>query len=61
MEVKKAKVHTTGSSLTITLPDKFVKEHNIRKGDEIAVIFDSFLQIVPHNLLEDTEPKLKEK
>jgi len=56
MEVKKAKVHTTGSSLIITLPNKFVKEHNIRKGDEIAVIFDSFLQIVPHSL-----PKEKEK
>ena len=48
IKTKIGKAHRVGGSLMVTLPDDFVKEHNIKSGDEVVVAFDSFLQIVPH-------------
>lgn len=45
--IGKRKVTRTGCSLTITLPDKFVKQHGIKQGDRIVVEYDRFLKVIP--------------
>ena len=45
--VVKRKVFGIGGSLAITLPAEFVKLHNIKDGDEIPVLANHILKVVP--------------
>lgn len=57
MEARIAKVHTNGASLIIILPQKFVRRHGIKKGDEVGILYDGFLQVIPHKDLANEEKK----
>ena len=48
LKVKKRKVTRTGTSLTITLPPEFVKAYDIQQGDEVGVLADHWLQVIPY-------------
>ena len=50
--VKKRKVTRTGSSLTVTLPEEFVKAYDLQAGDEVAVVADHWLQVVPYKRID---------
>ena len=45
--VIKRKVHKIGGSLMIALPAEFVQAHGIKEGDELPVLADHILKIVP--------------
>lgn len=45
--VEKRKVHRMGGSLMIVLPPGFTRAHNIQEGDELPVLADHILKIVP--------------
>jgi len=51
MELRKSRVHRVGDSLMITLPDSFVKEHGIKKGEVMVVVHNGFLQAIPVNAI----------
>lgn len=34
-------------SLFISLPKSFTKKHGIKKGDDLAVVSDSILKVIP--------------
>ena len=53
MQQKKGKVHGIGSSLLITLPREFVKENKIKKGDEVGILADHWLQVVPFRRVDE--------
>jgi len=36
-----------GNSLAVTLPPRFVEEHNLREGDEVGVVADHILKLIP--------------
>jgi bifunctional DNA-binding transcriptional regulator/antitoxin component of YhaV-PrlF toxin-antitoxin module len=36
-----------GDSLCITLPKSFTDKHGIKKGDDLAVVSDSILKVIP--------------
>ena len=46
------KVHQISGSLLITLPRDFVKQHNIKKGDEVGLLCDHWLQVVPFKRID---------
>ena len=41
------KVIRLGGSLVITLPNEFVKAHNIEKGDDLPWAADHIMKIIP--------------
>jgi antitoxin component of MazEF toxin-antitoxin module len=53
------KVFKIGDSLAITLPPEFIKEHGIKVGDKLEVIFNSFLTAKPMKK-EELEKEMKE-
>ena len=44
---KAAKVHRVGGSLMVTLPDGFVKAHGILEGDQIGLLANHIIKIIP--------------
>jgi len=36
-----------GESLAITLPPEWVEKHGLKPGDEVPIVADSILKIVP--------------
>jgi len=59
--VKKRRVTRTGSSLTVTLPEEFVKAHGLQAGDEVAVLADHWLQVVPYKPIDTPVVRLATK
>ena len=51
------KVWRQGGSLAITLPASFTKAHGIEEGDDLAVIADHIIKIVPMPEGRDEEPQ----
>lgn len=45
--VQKRRVHRIGGSLMIVLPPEFTEAHNIKEGDELPVLANHILKIVP--------------
>jgi antitoxin component of MazEF toxin-antitoxin module len=45
-KVSTRKLITVGGSVGITLPAKFLKESNMRKGDKVSVVFDDVVVVV---------------
>lgn len=41
------KVIKLGGSLVITLPDSFVKAHDIKEGDDLPVAADHIMKVIP--------------
>jgi antitoxin component of MazEF toxin-antitoxin module len=52
VQVEKRRVTRTGSGLTICLPHKFTKEHRLQPGDQIVVVYNGFLQVIPIRTLQ---------
>ena len=52
MKAKTRSVIQLGTTLAITLPVEFVREHRIKAGDQVAVISDDWLQVVPHRRIK---------
>lgn len=53
--VTKRRITRTGTSLTITLPSEFVRQHKLKAGDEVSVLYDDWLQVVPFKPIEVVE------
>jgi antitoxin component of MazEF toxin-antitoxin module len=53
------KVFKIGDSLAITLPAEFVKEHGIKEGQPITLVYDGLLKAKPIKT-EWSEEELKE-
>lgn len=45
--VEKRKVWRQGGSLVIALPVEFTRAHGIRDGDEVPIVADHILKLVP--------------
>jgi antitoxin component of MazEF toxin-antitoxin module len=45
--VEKRKIYKFGGSFGILLPKEFVQAHNLKEGDEIPVLANHILKIVP--------------
>lgn len=43
---KTRKIRAHGTSLYVCLPKEFTQKHNLKKGDEVAVISDTIVKIV---------------
>lgn len=41
------KIIKVGNSLAITLPDEFVEDHNLQKGQTVIITFDDYLKLDP--------------
>jgi antitoxin component of MazEF toxin-antitoxin module len=54
-KVSKRKLITVGGSVGITLPAKFLKESQLKVGDQMAVVFDDVLFYLKP--IEPKEPK----
>ena len=47
VSVSKRTVHKIGGSLMISLPPEFIEAHGIKAGDELPVIANHLLKVVP--------------
>jgi len=54
------RVFRIGDSLAITLPPEFVKEHGLKGGEKLEVLFDSVLKAKPVRP-EEVRKELEEK
>lgn len=41
------RVFKIGDSLAITLPKKFTKAHDIEDGDDLSIVADHILKVIP--------------
>jgi len=41
------KIHKIGNSLMVTLPAEWVAKHHLQEGDDIPVLADNILKVVP--------------
>jgi len=57
MKAKTRSVIRLGTTLAVTLPAEFVREHQIRAGDKVAVLSDHWLQVVPFRRVTGKEVK----
>jgi antitoxin component of MazEF toxin-antitoxin module len=45
--VEKRKIYKFGGSFGILLPKEFIEAHNLKEGDEVPVLANHILKIVP--------------
>lgn len=53
MLMLRRKVHKVGDSLMLAIPVEFVKRHGLKAGDEVAVLADNWLQVVPFKRIDE--------
>jgi len=46
LQTRTSKVMQMHYSLAVVLPKQFVVEHNVRKGDKVALIYNGDLRII---------------
>jgi antitoxin component of MazEF toxin-antitoxin module len=47
LKSKIRKITKTGAGLSIGLPREFVREHDLKPGDEVVVAYNGVLQAIP--------------
>ena len=58
MVLVKRKVIKVGTSVAVVLPAEFVREQNIKPGDEVALAVGQWVQVIPLTQLDSNSLRL---
>ena len=58
--IVRRKISKTGDSLHVSLPSEWVKEQQLRAKDEIRVVFDNLLLVIPQSIKLEDENLIEE-
>lgn len=58
--IEKRKISRAGDSLHATLPVSWVKTFGLKNGDDVKVVYDNLLLIMPESVRRDKDSIIKE-